>query len=168
MKTIQLNVCIIEDDYIYNQLLSSYIKGLSSRLADKYITLRVFSFKTGEDFFKNNDCYPDIVFLDYYLDSETPEAETGLQIIKKLKAKYTKSNVISITTQNQSMIVAELMKQGAIDFIPKDNISFARVDLIIGNLVRLMRKKQRRSQRILEFTTIFIIMTILTLAYVNK
>ena len=160
-------MCIIEDDKIYNQLLTSYLNNLSKRLTRRDITFNVISCSSGEKFFDKLDVIPHIVFLDFYLDGKDEEAQNGLQILKHLKKTYPNVYVVMLTSQDETITTVELMKNGAIDYIPKDNNSFHRVDLVIGNICnKIDNGNEKKSKR--NVYVMFSILIFILIAYLNK
>lgn len=64
----------------------------------------------------------DLIFLDYYLGEQN-----GLEILKQLR-KSNKIPVIMLTGSRDEKIAVECMKEGAMDYIPKEILS--KIDII--------------------------------------
>ena len=93
MKTIDkpVTIFLVDDDNIF---LSTLKHSLSQKFKSR---IEVTSFSTGEECLaKLSDC-PDIIILDYYLNSEMANAMNGLQILKKIKQENSNALVIMLS-----------------------------------------------------------------------
>ena len=111
-----LNVYIIEDDRIYSKLLFSYLSNLSKRLTGRDVSLNIVQCENGEEFLEIDNPDPDIIFLDYHLDSTEENALNGLQILKSINRSYPETQCVILTSQEHTITTVELMKNGAIDY----------------------------------------------------
>ena len=152
----KITIFIVEDDVTFNNMLSGYIRQMGNRLAPNDFEFVVHSFESGEECERNLHLHPQIVFLDYHLDGENPNAQNGMKTLKRIKAHNKETQVIVLSAQEQLMTVTELLKAGAKDYVPKDNSAFMRTDAIIQQAINDLGK-QRRMRTMKLLTTVFLI-----------
>lgn len=112
-----LVIFIIED--------SKIISSLMSNLLSREFDVRVFAFESGESALETlNSVTPDIILLDYHLDSCNKHNINGqefMTILKKLKVRVP---VIILSGQSNKEVMAHLIQLGAIDYVSKDDEYF--------------------------------------------
>jgi DNA-binding NtrC family response regulator len=64
-------------------------------------------------------CEPDIVFLDYYLNSVVKDAMDGLDVLVEIKKILPETDVVMLSGQDKIQVAVEVMKYGAFDYIVK-------------------------------------------------
>ncbi len=101
-------IFVVEDDPIYAKILKYHL----SQNPD--YTVEVFN--SARSFLKNLYKQPDLITLDYSL----PDL-TGGEILKKIKEFNSSIPVIVISGQNSITTVVDLLKEGAYDYIVKDD-----------------------------------------------
>jgi two-component system response regulator HydG len=74
----------------------------------------VYSFRTAEEAVNFNDCEPDLLITDYKLPGIN-----GVELIQRLKVRFTSLDSIVITAFGSIDLAVEAMKQGAGDFLAK-------------------------------------------------
>jgi DNA-binding NtrC family response regulator len=101
-------IFIVEDDVAFNKLMSSYIKSKNE--------YEVFSYLSGEDCLEKIQKQPDIMLLDYELPFRN-----GIEVMGAVKKKYPKTIFIFLSGQTNVKVAVEALKEGAFDYIVKDN-----------------------------------------------
>jgi two-component system, NtrC family, response regulator AtoC len=101
-------VFIVEDDVWYGSMLEHYLS-----LNPEYEVRR---FETPGDFFAQLHEIPDVVTLDYSL----PDCD-GSEVLKKIKEQNPDIRVIIISGQEDVATAINLLKNGAFDYIVKDD-----------------------------------------------
>ena len=102
-----MNIYVVEDDPFFRKLLEHNLK-----LIPEY---KIKTFKNATDFLNCLDEAPDIVTLDYAL----PDV-MGDKVLKKIKDYNPNINVIMISGQEDISTAVSLLKEGAYDYISKD------------------------------------------------
>ncbi len=103
-----LKVIIIDDHTLFRD-------GLKTLLVRHNIEV-IASYNNGADGIKGiQDNYPDIVLLDLRI----PES-SGIDILKKIKAKYKHLLVVMLTTSDDEKDLIEALKNGASGYLLKD------------------------------------------------
>ncbi|MCH8902476.1 MAG: response regulator [Bacteroidetes bacterium] len=126
-------VFLVDDEIM---LLNGLKHHLSATLADNS---EIKTFATGEECIANLKLKPDVIFLDYYLDGADPEAENGLETLKKIKDSDPETRVIMLSGQQGFGAAAQTLLKGAEDYIIKGDQAFTRVEEMIKEF---MQKEQ--------------------------
>ncbi|MDZ4847564.1 MAG: response regulator [Chitinophagales bacterium] len=121
-------VFLVDDDPSHNQMLKDH---LTSKL-----NVDVTTFSTGEDCLRNLDKNPNVIVLDYNLNSEQSNAGNGLDILKKVKSTSPATEVIMLSGQEKIQIAVETMKHGAFDYVIKNESAFLRTQNVINNIFK--------------------------------
>ena len=124
MATTQKNIFIVDDDSLTAQMLSDHL--------EEDFRNKVSIFSTGEECIKNLNQNPDVVILDYLLNSVDTSASDGLQILHQIKKWDTSIMVIMISAQDDYGKALQTIVEGATEYVVKDNNAFARIDVILG------------------------------------
>jgi len=123
-------VFIIEDDPMQMQMMKDH-------LSSKYV-LEIHEFLTGEEALKNMHLKPEVVVLDYHLDTNGQFEENGVVILQKLLKISPLTQVIMLSGQDKISVSVECMKNGAYDYVVKGESAFARIENIFSNIDELM------------------------------
>lgn len=131
-----IHVFLVEDDTTYAATLTQYL----SRFFKSKI--RVDSFTSGEKCLEKIEKDPkqatDVVILDYYLNSNSPKAMNGIEVLKKIKEINSKITVVILSAQDKMDIAADSIKHGAYEYIVKSESGFIRTHNIIKNLMAVL------------------------------
>ena len=122
-------VFIVEDDTWYGSMLQHYLS-----LNPEYEIKR---FESPSDFFDHLHENPDVVTLDYSL----PDCD-GSEVLKKIKQHNPDARVIVISGQEDVATAINLLKNGAFDYIVKDEETKDRLWNSIKNLREISSLKQ--------------------------
>lgn len=105
-------IAIVDDDVVYCKVLE---KGFF-----KYHPFaEILTYNSGMDFIDNMPEDLDIVVLDYYLGDTL-----GIHILKEIKKRSPRTEVIISTTEDDRITTQEMMAAGAIDFINKADVGY--------------------------------------------
>lgn len=116
-----IKIFVIEDDELFGSVIQSKLEMENS--------YEVTLFTSGEEFLKNLHLNPDIVTIDYNL----PDI-TGIEILKKINL-YNKNIIkIILSGQNNVEVVVDAYKNGANDYIVKNENSIVELANSVKNL----------------------------------
>jgi two-component system, NtrC family, response regulator AtoC len=135
-----IKIFVIEDD----ELFGSVIQGKLEMENSYEITL----FTSGEEFLKNLHLNPDIVTIDYNL----PDI-TGIEILKKINNFNKNIITIILSGQNNVEVVVDAYKNGANDYIIKNENSIVELANSVKNLsanVRLQKEVDLLREQIID------------------
>jgi DNA-binding NtrC family response regulator len=116
-------IFVVDDDEFFGQML---VDHLSKKPAHK-VTL----FFNGENCLDHLFEMPNIIILDYHLDSVNGSAADGLTVLKSIKSKLPNAHVIMLSGQNHYGLAAQTISNGAEHYIIKDNDAFNKITTII-------------------------------------
>ncbi len=111
---------------------------------------------------------PDIVILDYLLNSNRTSAPNGLVFFKSLKRLGLKIPTVVFSGQNDKNVAVSMLKSGAVDYISKNDDSFLK-DLIasINRILKFKRLEQeieeQRIKKIRFFKNATLLLSLVTL-----
>ena len=125
------NVFVVEDDEFYGEILEYHL----SLNPDITVT----KFATGKDFLNSLDKRPSAVTLDYSL----PDI-SGEEVLRKIKEYDADIPVVIISGQEDIKTAISLLKEGAYDYIVKDEDTKDR----IWNTIRNIREKANLKEEI--------------------
>jgi DNA-binding NtrC family response regulator len=126
MKTQKkLSIYLVDDDKIFVTALTDQFEKISNAA--------VHSFETGEECLQNIEQSPDIVVLDYYLNSTYPRAMNGLQIMQKILKHKPETKVIMLSAQDNMDVAVDTIKHGAYDYVIKNEKVFLRMKHVVSN-----------------------------------
>jgi len=136
---------IVEDNKIFAKTV---VKGIEKEFPNSVVK----SFSTGEemlDYLENDPVEPPPIFiLDYYLNSEVPDAIDGGEILAKLRTKYTGRFkdifVIMLTSSTEIKQAVELLRKGAKFYIVKDEVFFDTLKPTIRQILDYQAMTQQK------------------------
>jgi DNA-binding NarL/FixJ family response regulator len=118
------SIFVVDDDAMFSTILADHLQdqGIYS----------VTTFSTGESCLEHLDEKPDVIILDYYLDSNVAGAQNGLEILQSIRKKEPDLNVIMLSSQEHYGIALKTLAVGALYYVIKDLNSFGEIDQILG------------------------------------
>lgn len=123
-----ISIFIVDDNKVYLKTLENYI-------ANKIPKVKIKTFETGEACLQQMILNPDVVILDYFLDSEDPHASNGLAVLKQIRKTNPNTKVIMLSAQDSLDIASKCLDNGACDYISKSESAFIRVNYVLFNIV---------------------------------
>ena len=124
MKTSNKKVFIVDDEPLLTQMLTDYLVEMDANLD-------IHSFPTGEDCLSKLEENPDVVVLDYYLNSREREAANGIDILKGIKEKNKSLPVIMLSSQKSYSTAAKTIGHGAVHYVTKGQDAFGEIYQLI-------------------------------------
>ena len=117
-------IFVVEDETMFASLLRDYLQTHTGH--------EVFLFTTGEACLNELDKNPDIIILDYFLNSDNPEAADGLQILRKIRSRGNRAHIIMLSAQSEFGVAMQSRMEGAQQYVIKDDQAFERITGLIG------------------------------------
>ncbi|OFY19958.1 MAG: hypothetical protein A2W98_13310 [Bacteroidetes bacterium GWF2_33_38] len=132
-----INIFIVEDNNVFTAAMKSNINSNFEEMQ-----IKVYSFETGEACMnKFKIVKPQIVILDYHLDSKQPDAADGIEVLDWIKKENSETNVILLTSNDNLDIAIKSIKHGASDYVVKTETKFLKINYSLSNLFKLMKSK---------------------------
>ncbi len=150
----QISIFIVEDNKVFTMALKADIE---TSFANKHI--EIHSFETGEACMKKfKEENPQVVILDYHLNSKYPDAADGIKILDWIKKENTETNVIMLTINDNIDIASKSFKHGASDYVVKTETQFMKINYSLSNLFKMMNAKSdaKRYKNVIKLFMYFI------------
>jgi len=124
----KIKIFIVDDEPLLSEMLTDYLN-------DHIPDLSVVSFPTGEACLKSLHENPEIVVLDYYLNSIEKDAANGIDILREIKKKNKALPVIMLSSQKSYTTAAQTIGYGAMHYVIKGKEAFNEIkELIQANI----------------------------------
>jgi two-component system OmpR family response regulator len=129
MKNGKKRIYIVDDDEMLTLMLEDHLQNTGET--------NISSFTTGEDCLKALKTLredPDLIILDFNLDSIEPTAANGIEILKAIKSYNRGIMVIMYSSQKQYGIALQTIAKGALEYVIKDENAFRNISEIVARL----------------------------------
>ncbi len=126
IKKLIKKVFVVDDNELFSMALEDYIKDKTRH--------EVSVFLTGEECVKHLEEGPDVVILDYNLNSVDKDAANGAQILEEIKKLDYSIHVIMLSGQDAYGAALQTITKGAEEYIVKDKDSFEKIVRLIDGL----------------------------------
>lgn len=120
------SVYVIEDNPVELDMIIDFL--------GKYPNLSVKGFFNGDACIKDvvvSKVFPDLILIDYFLDSNLAASKDGLEILAKLKEISPNSEIIMFTSVDNGRIVDLARKKGALSYIVKGESGYEKLDTVL-------------------------------------
>ena len=123
MTNDKIKLFLVDDDVDFLKLLKIQL------LQQHDIVIETFS--TGELCIEHLSSNPDIIIVDYNLDSIEKGAMNGIQTLDKIKSLNADIPVIMLSAQDEIDIALKCMSHKAFDYVVKSATDFLRLKKVI-------------------------------------
>jgi two-component system OmpR family response regulator len=148
---------IVDDDPMQLEMLKDHLA--------KFKNFKIKTFETGEECLMALTEKPDIIILDYNLNSVSKAAINGLDVLKLIKKDSPTTEVIILSGQEKIEVAVNTMKYGAFDYVVKNESSFFRSENAIVNLLRRfsLTKETKMYKRLATFFAVGFVVLIVVI-----
>jgi CheY-like chemotaxis protein/AraC-like DNA-binding protein len=131
----KIKVFLVDDDPVFLRLLEIQF------LENDGFTIETFT--TGEKCIGHLYQKPDIIILDYHMNSVIKKAMNGLETLDKITKLDIVLPVIMLSSQDRIDVAVDCLHHKAIDYVVKNETTFMRLQKIIANILsyKNMEKK---------------------------
>jgi two-component system, OmpR family, response regulator len=127
---------LIDDDAVF-------LKSLEIEFREN-VDFEIQTYQTGElALTKLNSINPDIVILDYHLDSIDLDAMNGIEVLDKIKEFNPETPVIMLSSQDDINVAINCMHHKAFDYVVKSETAFLRLQKIITNIFKIKKMEKQ-------------------------
>ena len=119
-------IFIVDDDTMLTEAIKDWLT--------RDVPHHIFTFNTGEECLKHLYHKPDVVVLDYYLNTVSKDAANGIEILKAIKKYDPAIHVIILSSQEHYGIAAQTIQKGAEHYVIKDENAFEKIASLIAEL----------------------------------
>ncbi|MDZ4756589.1 MAG: response regulator [Bacteroidota bacterium] len=123
-----IKIFVVDDDPIQLEMITDHL--------GKFKNFTFQTFATGEKLLDKISEKPDIVILDYNLDSVDKDAMEGIDVLQEIKKLHEKAEVIMYSGQDSIEVAVETMRFGAFDYVSKTPSAFYRMENIIHRIIK--------------------------------
>jgi DNA-binding NarL/FixJ family response regulator len=120
------NVFLVDDDNMSRTMLNDYITANTHH--------KTTQFATGEDCLEHLATNPDVVVLDFELNTIVRDAKNGLQILEIIKKHYPNIHVIMLSSQERYGLAMQTLAKGAEQYVIKGEEAFEKVTQMINDI----------------------------------
>ncbi|MBK6753775.1 MAG: response regulator [Flavobacteriales bacterium] len=120
-------IFIVDDDAMLATMLADHVRGTTPH--------QVSVFHTGEECLAQLHLHPDLVLLDYYLNSVVKDAADGMRILEKIKKLDRQVHVIMLSSQTQYGIALQTVQKGAEQYVIKGKDQFDEIDRLVKEML---------------------------------
>lgn len=124
MQTQNPTIFIVDDEPLLSEMLTDYLK-------DRYTGFTIKTFTTGEHCLKSLHEHPNVVVLDYYLNSKEKDAANGIDILKEIKLRNQNLPVIMLSSQKNYVTASQTIMHGAVHYVIKGQDAFEEIYKLI-------------------------------------
>jgi DNA-binding NtrC family response regulator len=124
-RKIVKKVFVVDDDEMMSMALEDHLTRNTLH--------EIFCFKTGEDCIKSLRLQPDIIILDYNLNSVEKEAANGMAILEAIKRLNRDIPVILFSSQDAYSVALQSINKGATQYVIKDENAFDNIVAICNS-----------------------------------
>jgi DNA-binding NtrC family response regulator len=128
---------LVDDDALF-------LKSLEIEFTDNTESI-IKTFPTGELCLENISQNPDIIILDYYLNSVDKNAINGLETLDRIKAANQTIPVVMLSSQDKIEVAVNCMKHQAFDYIVKSETAFIRLQKTITTIFHYQKLEKALS-----------------------
>jgi two-component system OmpR family response regulator len=131
----KIKIFLVDDDPVFLRLLEIQF------LENDGFALETF--KTGELCIENLYHKPDIIILDYYLNSVIKKAMNGLETLVKINKLDIALPVIMLSSQDRIDVAVDCLHHKAIDYVVKNETAFMRLQKIIATILSYNKMEKK-------------------------
>ena len=134
---IKIKLFLVDDDAVF--LKSLEIEFLQQ--AD----FAIETFATGELCMENLSHNPDVIILDYHLNSIDKNAMNGIETLDKIKSFNPDIPVVMLSSQDKIEVAVNCMHHRAFDYVVKSETAFMRLQKFITIIFRYKKMEKELS-----------------------
>lgn len=119
-------IFIVDDDVLTGSLLQDYLtQGTPHQTS---------LFGTGEECLSHLNEKPDVIILDYNLNSKSKNAANGMEILQAIKKHYPHVHIIMLSSQEHYGLAMQTIQKGAEQYVIKDNDAFKQIADLVSQM----------------------------------
>jgi DNA-binding NarL/FixJ family response regulator len=119
MSNDKIKLFLVDDDALF-------LKSLEIDFLN-HTDFTVETFPTGEQCIQNLSHQPDVIILDYHLNSVDKTAMNGIETLDKIKITHPDIPVIMLSSQDKIDVAISCMHHKALDYVIKSETAFMRL-----------------------------------------
>lgn len=121
-------ILLVEDDLLFRTMLEDHLS--------QHPEYDVMMVSCGEECIANLAVEPNLIIMDYNMNSFNRDAANGLTTLKIIKRLKPDIPVIMLSSENNTSTLAKVLYSGAYNYVVKSEDAFEKVSVIIEELRR--------------------------------
>jgi len=117
-------IFIVEDDKAYGKSLEKFIQ-------ERFPEAKTELFPVGELAIDNLHRDPDVIIMDYYLNSRYYDAEDGLEMVRQIKAMHARVKTIVLSAQEKLDVVVKVVEETHSHYVMKNEQAFQKIEELL-------------------------------------
>lgn len=134
INDIKINLFLVDDDALF-------LKALEIEF-QQHTDFNIQTFTTGELCIKSLSQLPDVIILDYQLNSIVKNAMNGIEILDRIKKYNPAIPVVMLSSQYKIGVAVDCMNHNAFDYAVKCETGFLRLQKIITSIFLYKKHKK--------------------------
>ena len=110
---------MVDDDEMLTMAFEDYFTAKTSH--------SIKTFSTGEECLKHLYENPDVIVLDYYLNSVSKDAANLMEILKEILKQNKNIHIIMLSGQERYGLAMQTIQKGAEQYVIKDESAFEKL-----------------------------------------
>lgn len=120
----KVKLFVVDDDAMYLKLVEIEFM--------QYPHFKLETYATGEMCIENLSHMPDLIILDFHLNSVDKHAMNGIETLDKIKAINPDIPVVMLSSQDRIEVAINCLHHKAFDYIVKSETAFIRLQKVIA------------------------------------
>ena len=133
----KIKIFLVDDDALF-------LKSLEIEFL-QHGDFAIETYPTGELCLKHLSHSPDVIILDYYLDSIEKGAMNGIETLDKIKVHHPDIPVVMLSSQDKIDVAIKCMHHRAFDYVVKSETAFVRLQKIITTIFKYRKMEKELS-----------------------
>lgn len=161
----QFTIFIVDDSEVYRMMLMKALNSDSKYVSPRNYDIKVFP--SAEKCLEQIHMHPDILILDYLLESTSKEdgRMNGLDMLHKVKELSPQTEVVMISGQKDLDVITNLIKEGATDYVEKDVQWRQKIKDVVYRIMSKDMRKRFTTRKWLYFLIIIAIIVYILYLY---
>jgi two-component system, OmpR family, response regulator len=118
-------IFVVDDDEMMSMALEDYLTRNSMH--------EIHLFSTGEECIRSLRMQPDVIILDYNLNTVQKDAADGMKILEAIKELNRNIVVILFSAQDAYSVALKSINKGATEYVIKDKDAFEKIATICNS-----------------------------------
>jgi len=119
-------IFIVDDDTMLTDALEDFLT--------RKVAHQITCFETGEACLEHLTEAPDVIILDYYLNTVQKDAANGMEILQAIKKHDSRIPIVMLSSQEKYVIALQTIQKGAEQYVIKDENAFEKIAQMIDAL----------------------------------
>jgi DNA-binding NtrC family response regulator len=130
----KIQLFLVDDDALFLRSLEIEFQ--------QHADFAIETYATGELCMENISHNPDVIILDYVLDSLEKKAMNGIETLDKIKSFNPDIPVVILSCQDKIDVAVDCMHHKAFDYVVKSETAFLRLQKIITAIYRYKKMEK--------------------------